>query len=399
MNTYIPSELLQALNKNYICEHASKDPVSHLSRGIKLLDKREKLTAGYLYVGKSSDLKALISKSPQIEEPICILTSGKCNFFDDQNPIPDQLFLIETNLDLIQLYNKAQDCYHRTVNQKPKKAGEIFVNQAFQDLIVDILESRLTDSDEIEKYLSKNNLNPSRYFRVYAMRFNTSTHTGSIAWNYIISSMQQIFPSAYVATYGDVILILDKHAHIDSSFTQKVATIKPILEQYDGYLGIGNICGHLASVPAVYSQIMAAILYGSKMMPEDRIYYYEDYAMYQIVELALEAANRNMHTRNPIHLMNNESVILLEYDTKHKADLLEVLDCYLQHNCNLKETSDSLFIHRNTLRNKIEKIEEVMGVPLGDPKLEERLRFSCTTYRYIKNVLKEDPLTLRRNSE
>lgn len=399
MNTYLPAELLQNFNKYYISEHASKDPVSNISRGIKILDKKDTFEEGYLYVGKPSDLKGMLSKYESFDKPFCIITSGKCDFFNEDFPIPDQLFLIETKLDLIPLYNSVQDYIKKFENQRPKKAGEIFVNQAFQTLILDILDSKMTEEEEIKEYLEQNNLDTSRYFRVYAVRFNTSTHTGSIAWNYIISSMQKVFPTAYIATYGDVIILLDKHANKKPDFRVNEEAIKPILSQYDGFFGVGNICGHLASIPAVYSQIMACIRYGSKTNPEDRIFYYEDYAMYQIVELALEAANRSMHTRNPIHLMNNESVALLEYDTKNNDDLLDVLDCYLLHDCNLKETSEALFIHRNTLRNKLEKIEEIMGLSLGNPKTEERLRFSCSTYRYIKNVLKEDPLKLRRNPE
>jgi len=399
MNSYIPSALLQALTKYCIADHQSLEPVSNLSRGIKILDKKEQIIDGYLYVGKASDLKVILTKFKPVNTPICIVTAGKCDFFSKENPIPDQMFLIETSLDLIPLYNKTQDCYHRTLNQKATKAGDLFVNQAFQSLLSDILDSKITDSEEIKKYLDKNNLSFTKYCGVYAMRFNSSTHTGSIAWNYLTSAMQQIFPSSYTATYNDIIIIIDKHTYSGETFRVNQEAIKPLLEQYDGFFGVGNVCGHLISVPAVYSQIMACIQYGMKMNPEERIYYYEDYAMYQVVALALEAANRNMHTRNPVHLMNNEAVKVLEYDAKHNDNLLFVLDNYLRHNCNLKETSDALFIHRNTLRNKIEKIEEIMGTRLGNPTLEERLRFSCTTYKYIKNVLNVDPLKLRRNSE
>lgn len=390
---------MQHLNKNLVNTHPSKDPVSYLSRGIKLLDKKDHIHDGYLYVGKANDLKAVLSKDSEIAKPICVVSAGKCEFFNDKNPIPEQLFLIETNLDLIPLYNLTQDCYHRTVNQKPTKPGELFLNNAFQNLLTDILDSRVTDSDEIKKYLIKNNLDTSSYFRLYALRFNSTTHTGSIAWNYLLSTMQQIFPSSYTATYSDAIVILDRNANKNPNFKVNEEAIRPLLEQYDGYFGVGNICGHLVSIPAVYSQIMAGINYGIQIDPKERIYYYEDYAMYQLVELALEAANRGMHTRNPIHLMNNEAVSLLEHDARHNDNLLSVLDCYLLHNCNLKETSDALFIHRNTLRNKLDKIEKIMGCQLGNPNLEERLRFSCTTYRYMTKVLKADPLKLRRNSE
>lgn len=61
---------------------------------------------------------------------------------------------------------------------------------------------------------------------------------------------------------------------------------------------------------------------------------------------------------------------LTKYDTKKKSDLLTVLDTYLRCGSSLKEASDILGIHKNTVTNKVHKCEEVLGVDLSKPMVK-----------------------------
>lgn len=46
------------------------------------------------------------------------------------------------------------------------------------------------------------------------------------------------------------------------------------------------------------------------------------------------------------------------------SDLIEILDTYLNENCNITVTAEKLFLHRNTLKYKIRKIEELLNCDL-----------------------------------
>lgn len=60
---------------------------------------------------------------------------------------------------------------------------------------------------------------------------------------------------------------------------------------------------------------------------------------------------------------------LLEYDSKEQ--LVQTLESYFKHNGNLSQAADSLFIHRNTLIYRMERIAEITGMDLD--KTETRL--------------------------
>jgi sugar diacid utilization regulator len=55
-------------------------------------------------------------------------------------------------------------------------------------------------------------------------------------------------------------------------------------------------------------------------------------------------------------------------DEINKGDLLHTLKAYIECNKNAAETANELFIHRNTLRYRLNKIEEILGVSLDNLK-------------------------------
>ncbi|NLL88158.1 MAG: PucR family transcriptional regulator [Firmicutes bacterium] len=55
---------------------------------------------------------------------------------------------------------------------------------------------------------------------------------------------------------------------------------------------------------------------------------------------------------------------LVENDRNKKTDFIQTLKIFLRHNCNLKKAAEELFIHYNTLRYRIAKIEEITGLNL-----------------------------------
>ncbi|MCI7106662.1 MAG: PucR family transcriptional regulator ligand-binding domain-containing protein [Agathobacter sp.] len=65
---------------------------------------------------------------------------------------------------------------------------------------------------------------------------------------------------------------------------------------------------------------------------------------------------------------------LLDYDQKNDSDLAVVLRCYLNHNGSVKETADELYVHRNTINYKLNKISELLDMDLS--QLNNRLQLS-----------------------
>ena len=64
-------------------------------------------------------------------------------------------------------------------------------------------------------------------------------------------------------------------------------------------------------------------------------------------------------SRNPNEFFCEALERLLEYHQQADKELVKTLRAFLECNGNLTETSDRLFIHRNTLKYRLERIRDI----------------------------------------
>lgn len=62
---------------------------------------------------------------------------------------------------------------------------------------------------------------------------------------------------------------------------------------------------------------------------------------------------------------------LILYDKETKGELVSTLECFATNQFDLKQTSEALYLHRNTLRYRMKKIEEILNIKLDN--METRL--------------------------
>lgn len=74
---------------------------------------------------------------------------------------------------------------------------------------------------------------------------------------------------------------------------------------------------------------------------------------------------------------------LLDYDARHHTELVTTLSRYLESGCSYDATSETLLIHRSTVRYRLQRIREITGHDLSD--VETRLNMHVATR--IRNVL------------
>ena len=55
---------------------------------------------------------------------------------------------------------------------------------------------------------------------------------------------------------------------------------------------------------------------------------------------------------------------LADYDDQHRSSLVQTIDAYFNHHGNISQTAESLFIHRNTLLYRLERIQELTSQDL-----------------------------------
>lgn len=79
--------------------------------------------------------------------------------------------------------------------------------------------------------------------------------------------------------------------------------------------------------------------------------------------------------------------VLIEYDEKNDTNFIDTLHVYFQQNGDLNLTAEKLFLHANTLRYRLKKIEELLETDLK--QLENRINLSvaCKIFKMRKTNL------------
>jgi purine catabolism regulator len=74
---------------------------------------------------------------------------------------------------------------------------------------------------------------------------------------------------------------------------------------------------------------------------------------------------------------------LVEYDRTQRSDLIETLTSYFAHKGNLSQTAEALFVHRNTLLYRMERIREISGLDLDNPETRLSIELALRAHRLL----------------
>ncbi len=73
--------------------------------------------------------------------------------------------------------------------------------------------------------------------------------------------------------------------------------------------------------------------------------------------------------------------LLIEHDRTRGGQLVQTLDVFLQHDGNGVQAAQQLYIHRHTLKYRLQRIAEICGVDLDDPLCKLNLRAALLLHR------------------
>ncbi len=138
------------------------------------------------------------------------------------------------------------------------------------------------------------------------------------------------------------------------------AVLSPRLQENRILFSVGN-ASSVRQLHTTFRQAReTADLAAARLEPsEESIFWFEDLALPSVL-ITID--------RNKRDLLRGTIVSrLAEYDAQHGGELLETIDVYLACGRNVSRTSRELFIHRNTLLFRLERIRDLLGMDLEDP--------------------------------
>lgn len=135
---------------------------------------------------------------------------------------------------------------------------------------------------------------------------------------------------------------------------------------------IGGMSGPTQTLedwPRVYSEALQAMQVGKRLHLSNQIVEFNSLGVYQLL-CELED--------NPIVQQFTEYIIapLAQYDEQHRGSLVQTISAYFDHHGNISQTAESLFVHRNTLLYRIDRIQELTGQDLSNADMRLSLHLA-----------------------
>ncbi|MFA9381288.1 MAG: PucR family transcriptional regulator, partial [Acetanaerobacterium sp.] len=120
-------------------------------------------------------------------------------------------------------------------------------------------------------------------------------------------------------------------------------------------IAIGEQHLSLAEMRESLNEAELALRAGKCRVKRERFHYYKDIGLFSIL---FAVQDKKVLERFYTDTLGT----VIEYDRLNNATLLYTLETFLESNGNLAEISQKLFIHKNTLKYRIIKIEEITGL-------------------------------------
>lgn len=147
--------------------------------------------------------------------------------------------------------------------------------------------------------------------------------------------------------------------------------------EFPGAQLIGGISGParaLADWPASYDQALQAMQLGQRLKLTNQFVQFSSLGIYRLL-YGLE--NLPEVRRFAEDIMRP----LAEYDEQNRGSLVKTVEAYFSHHGNISQTAESLFVHRNTLLYRMERIQELTGLQLDQANMRLALHLALRLWQ------------------
>ena len=180
-----------------------------------------------------------------------------------------------------------------------------------------------------------------------------------------LETVQNLFPDKqadFVLSVNETDIVVIKQLPEGAEARDLYKTAKQIEDALVGehgmkvVIGIGTIVGHIRDLARAYKEAQVAIEVGKVFDTEKVIINYENLGIgrliYQLPTTLCEMFLQEVFKKNPISSLDSETLF--------------TINKFFENNLNVSETARKLFVHRNTLVYRLEKIKKLTGLDLRE---------------------------------
>ncbi len=328
----IKNKVFSADYINHVISNSSNTDNDHLVKGTIRVEMPKEITSARQYSVRITQNNAVI---------------GYLKMLDTNHPVSDY------ELEILKILG----------NYLPFAVSNIKTNfsdnnSLADELLLSLLELRVTDKQEIISRQELYNLKFYPYLYVISIHYTGSLSTRDIQ-DFTYRKVRSYFRNQLVTrTDGDFVILYDSNDSDIADSSVWTSAFSTFLEKENCIANISMPFTKLYEINNYYKQTKFCAEFrllskNSTSTTRKRLLFYRDIFEYHMILLLA----REMNIADLLH----PAVKILRNEKNSGGELLTTLFTYTRNHCSISDTAKILCLHYNTLKNRINRIEMLTG--------------------------------------
>ena len=268
-----------------------------------------------------------------------------------------------------------------------------------QSILGAILERKISDSTVLFNQIAPESLNSNSNtgYVIIVTEFqseNTSFHQYRLLSAQLSKALNHATSFVYE---GRMITIVTQVPIKPQSYhrifhDENADLLRTILEQFNAYSCISVQTSRYDMLYTMFESAKRMLRISRKMevKTNNRLFYVEDNVMFLTMDLAAERFEE-VYGHKDIMFINHPNIMqLYRYDLENKQNLTGVLFSFLLNACDVNKTASATFMHRNTLRRKLDQIRTITNINFEDGSQTTKYLFALLAIKYYENCMGQE---------
>lgn len=221
-----------------------------------------------------------------------------------------------------------------------------------ESVISKLLQNEISSENTLLAWLKNIQWTPQQYFSLCVIgELNINTLSASLMGLQQMAS--RICAHSYLCTFDKYLIIVVNNDN-ESTVIQNIKKFKIIADMLSAPAASSRPFKELISIRAHMLHVLNTLIFSKIKYPDVSWFDFDQYYMTGVLG-SIENVHQLCHP-GIIELEKKEHLTHIDY--------INTLSAFLENGCNITKTAQSLYLHRNTLANRILRIEEITGFDL-----------------------------------
>ena len=242
-----------------------------------------------------------------------------------------------------------------------------------EEILADLLNGSYQEDADIKERLLLSHISFPSTMYLLAINISPDSPDSRLAAAYFNYSKHLFDNDLFVYYQNYIVIFLPE---------ERLSTVAEALEGAQIPIGVSRPVSDISRCTKAFQEAKESLSLGSLACPGKSIYYYQDVVFYTLLRDVEPAAGIQEYCHPAIFT-------LMDYDEKNQACLCETLYMFLLCDGSLQKIAQEMFLHRNTISFRMNKIAELLHLDLHDPTLCHQLLVSFHILHFLQRRQKQ----------